>query len=335
MKKLIILSLSLGLLASLGLAQKKLGQTGAQFLSVASDAWGGGMAEAMTVIEMNSASLLFNPAGMARMEPTIDVMASQNQWIADITHNIFTAAISPAKGKYGVFGASLMVVDYGEIQGTMVWANEKGYVDTEIFTPSAYAIGLGYAKTLTDKFSVGGQIKRIGLDYGSSVYPDEEGNADTVKNHVEFANAFDFGTIFRTGWHSLAFGMSIRNFSDQIKFEEESTQLPLTFSLGIGMDVFDLARERFGQQKLVIALDALHYRSHPEQIKLGIEYKPVDMLALRTGFYTSEDENTDSFDENDLSFGIGIQQFGLVFDYAYTPKGVWNEVHRISARFSF
>jgi len=335
MKKLILVSLTLMILVSSGFTQKKLGQTGAQFLSVASDAWGGGMAEAMTVIEMNSASLLFNPAGMARMDAKVDIMASQNQWIADITHNIFTAAINPADGKYGVLGASLMMVDYGEMQGTMVWSNAKGYVDTEIIRPMAYAIGLGYAKTLSDKFAVGGQIKRIGLDYGSSVYPDENGNADTVKSHVEYANAFDFGTIFNTGWNSLAFGMSVRNFSNQIKFEEESTQLPLTFSLGIGMDVLDLARDRFGNQKLMVALDALHYRSHPEQIKIGIEYKPVDMLAFRTGFYTSEDENTDSFDENDLSFGIGVQQFGLVFDYAYTPKGVWNEVHRVSARFSF
>lgn len=316
-------------------AQKKLGQTGAQFLSVASDAWGGGMAEAMTVIEMNSASLLFNPAGMANMQSTVDVMTSQNQWIADITHNIFTAAISPAGGKYGVIGASLMMVDYGEIQGTMVWANEKGYIDTEIITPGAYALGIGYAKKLTDKFSVGGQVKQVGLDYGRSVYPDEDGNADTVKNHVAYSNAFDFGTIFKTGWNSLAFGMSVRNFSDQVLFEKESFQLPLTFSLGIGMDVFDLIRDRVGKQQLQIGFDALHYRSHPEQIKIGVEYRPVQILALRTGYYTSEDENTKSFDENDLSFGVGVQQFGLAFDYAYTPKGVWNEVHRVSARFSF
>ncbi len=335
MKRLIVTILTLCMVVQFGFTQDKLGQSGAQFLSVASDAWGGGMAEAMTVIEMNSASLMFNPAGMARMDVTVDVMASQNRWIADITHNLFTAAISPMDGKYGVIGASLMSVDYGEMQGTMVWDNDRGYIDTEIITPSAYAVGFGYAKALSDKFSVGGQIKYIGLDYARSVYPNEDEEADTVKSHIAFANAFDFGTLFRTGWHSLAFGMSMRNFSDQVKIEEESFQLPLTFSLGIGMDVFDLFRDRMGNQKLQVGVDALHYRSHPEQIKIGFEYRPVDMLALRSGFYTSADENTDSFDENDLTFGVGIQQFGLVFDYAYTPKGVWNEVHRVSARFSF
>ena len=113
MKKLIIITLAASMLVQVGFAQNKLGQTGAQFLSVGSDAWGGGMAEAMTIIEMRSASLLFNPAGMARMDATIDIMASQNQWIGDITHNLFTVAYNPADGKYGVIGASLMTVDYG------------------------------------------------------------------------------------------------------------------------------------------------------------------------------------------------------------------------------
>ncbi len=335
MKKLIIIFLAVLVILQMGFAQNKMGQTGAQFLSVASDAWGGGMAEAMTIIEMNSASLLFNPAGMARMDAYVDVMASQNQWIGDITHNLFSVALNPMKGEWGVIGASLLTVDYGEMQGTMVWDNEAGYIDTEILRPAAYAAGIGYAKALSDKFSVGGHVKYIGMNYGRSVFPDVDENPDTVKSHISYARAFDFGTIFKTGWHSLAFGMSMRNFSNEAKFEKESFQLPLTFSLGIGMDVFDLIRESVGNQQLQIAFDAVHYRSHPEQIKLGMEYRPLKMLALRTGVYTAEDENTDTFDKNDLSFGIGIQQFGLVFDYAYTPKGVWNEVHRVSARFSF
>lgn len=314
------------LLLGTALGQQKYAQTGAQFLSVASDARGGGLAEAMTSIEMNGASLFFNPAGMARMKNRVDLMASQNQWIADITHNSFSFAISPEAGRWGVIGASLMSVDYGDIQGTMVWANNQGFLDTEILKPTAFAAGIGYANALSDKFAVGGQIKYVGLNYGKSVYPDEDGLPDTVRTNLAYANAFDFGTIYRTGWKSLAFGMSVRNFSDEIKFEEEGFQLPLTFALGISMDLFDLISEE-DTQDLLISIDALHYRSHPEQIKVGIEYKPLEMLALRGGYYSSTSEQ-------DMTFGIGIQQFGLGIDYAYTPFGVWNEVHRLTARFS-
>jgi hypothetical protein len=204
-----------------------------------------------------------------------------------------------------------------------------------MLNPMAYALGLGYAKALSDKFLVGGHVKRVGLNYGRSIYPDAAGVADTVKSHIAYTNAFDFGTLYYTGWHDLAFGMSVRNFSGEVTFEDEAFQLPLTFSLGLGMDIFKILNEQKFGEELHVTLDALHYRSHPEQLKLGIEYRPIALLALRVGMYSDRDENRDSIDENDLSFGLGLEQFGISFDYAYTPKGVWNEVHRMTARFAF
>ncbi|MCF7824712.1 MAG: PorV/PorQ family protein [Candidatus Marinimicrobia bacterium] len=310
-------------------SQVKLAQTGAQFLSVDSDARAGGMGGALTTVEMNSASLFFNPAGMARMNAKIDAMASQNQWIADIAYNSFSFAFNPNQGAWGVFAASLVSVDYGDIQGTQRWNNEPGYIDTEILTPSAYAMGFGYAKALSDKFAVGAHVKYVGLNYGKSVYPAEDDNAtpDTVKSHLAFSSAFDFGTIYRTGWNSLAFGMSVRNFSNEVTFESEGFQLPLTFTLGISMDVFDLKREMLGNQKLLVSIDALHYRSHAEQIRVGLEYKPIEMVAFRTGYMSSNDEN-------DISFGVGVKAIGLMFDYAYEPFAHFDAVQRMTVRFS-
>ncbi len=309
------------------LAQVKLAQSGAQFLSVESDAKAGGMAGALTTVESNSASIFFNPAGMATMNPRIDVVASQNQWFADIAYNAFSAAFKPGSGAWGVFGLSFVSVDYGDIQGTQRWDNDLGYIDTEILKPTAFAAGFGYAKTLNDKFSVGTHLKYIGLNYGKSIFPDDAGSPDTVKSHLAFANAFDFGTIYKTGWKSLAFGMSVKNFSDEVVFEKEGFQLPLTFTLGISMDAFDLIRESIGQQKLLVSVDALHYRSHAEQIRIGLEYKPLDMLAFRGGYMSANDEN-------DVSFGVGVQQFGLAFDYAYEPFGRLGDVQRMTVRFS-
>ncbi|HDQ45616.1 MAG TPA: hypothetical protein ENN17_09015, partial [bacterium] len=51
------------LCVSTGFAQnKKLAQTGFQFLSVVSDARGSAMAEALTSLETGSSALFFNPA---------------------------------------------------------------------------------------------------------------------------------------------------------------------------------------------------------------------------------------------------------------------------------
>ena len=165
---ILILSLSFGYAAE----NKKLAQTGFQFLSVVSDARASAMAEAMTSLQIGSAALFFNPAGMANMEGMIDISASDNQWIADIRHNAFSLALSPANGEYGVIGFSLQTVDYGDFYGTRVdKSTDLGYVDTEIFQLTAMSAGVGYAKRLTDRFSVGGQIRWVKQDLGKSIIP--------------------------------------------------------------------------------------------------------------------------------------------------------------------
>ena len=306
---------------------KKLAQTGFQFLSVVSDARGAGLAGAMTTREMGSASLFFNPAGMAQMSGLVDLTVSQNSWFADISHNTFSCALSPANNRYGVIGVSLQTVDYGDIQGTVISGNAQGYVDTEILQPTAYALGLGYGKALSDMFSIGGQLKFTNQDLDfSAVEIDEEGDSLGVKRYALDAWSFDFGTLFKTGFKSLVFGMSVRNFSKEIQYVEEGFQLPLVFNLGISMNVMDFFEESSINQSLMVSVDASHNRSHPEQIKLGLEYR-MKSLYLRSGYVSANDESG-------FSFGIGISYLGVTFDYAQTPFGVFDKVQRMTARFS-
>lgn len=323
--KLKYLLITLVALFSTLMAEQKLAQTGFQFLSVAAEAKGGAMANAMTSIEMNSGALFFNPAAMARMQGTFSLSATQNNWIADITHNSFSMAINPMGGRYGVFGVSFMSVDYGEIQGIMVWENEQGYIDTEIFEPSAFVAGFGYAKSLTDKFSVGGQVKYAGQELGKSMVPVGDDSLK-VKKNLAFATAYDFGTIYKTGWKSLQFGMSVRNFSQEIEYEKESFLLPLTFSIGISMDLLDFVEDIEGQS-LVMSIDATHPRSYPEQLRLGFEYSFLNTLYARLGYVSNSDEN-------DITYGFGLKKFGFALDYAYTPFGVFDNVQRFTINFA-
>jgi len=319
---------------------KKLAQTGFPFLSVVSDARAAAMAEAMTSLQIGSSALFFNPAGMANMTSFIDLTVSNNQWIADISHNAFSLAISPARGKYGVLGFSLQSVDYGEFYGTRVdKTTELGYVDTEIFELSSIAIGVGYAKQLTDRFSVGGQVRWVNQDLGESVIPVISTKLDTTLETTVLDTtegkvtseltplAFDFGTQFKTGVKSLVFGMSVRNFSKEIKYVEEGFQLPLVFNLGISMNLMDFLEGAPLDQSLYLSIDASHYRDHPEQVKVGLDYRLMNVLSLRGGYVSTSDESG-------FSFGIGVCHFGLTFDYSYTPFGVFDKVQRMTARFS-
>ena len=139
---------------------KKLAQTGFQFLSISSDARSGGMADAMTTIHSNSVALFFNPAGLSRQNQFFDINFSSNEWIAGITHDAVSFSFSPKNGQYGCLGFSLLNVDYGELQGTMVWDNDQGFIDTEKFSPSALAFGIGYGRALSENFSVGAHVKK-------------------------------------------------------------------------------------------------------------------------------------------------------------------------------
>jgi hypothetical protein len=317
---------------------QKLAQTGFQFLSVISDARGAGMAEAMTSLETGSSALFFNPAGMANMTAFMDVSVSTNQWIADITHNTLSLALNPAGGEYGVIGFSVQSVHYGTFYGTRVTDTELGFENTGTFELSSIAAGLGYAKRLNDRFSVGGQVRWVRQDLGESVIPsyvivqDSTGAAvqDTVERTVSndlTPLAFDFGTQFKTGFKSLVFGMSVRNFSKEIKYVQEGFQLPMVFNLGISMNVLDFFEDLGVEQSLILSVDASHYRSHAEQIKMGVDYRLMHVLSLRGGYITASDESG-------FSFGVGVCYAGVTFDYAYTPYGIFDKVQRMTARFS-
>jgi len=322
----IILILMLCLNAQ-GLAQtnEKDAQTGFQFMSVNSDARAAAMAEAVTTIEGSPTALFFNPAGMARTSTQFDASFNINQWIANIQHNSVGILFSPQDGKYGVFGLSLMSVDYGTLQGTMVWPNAMGYIDTEEFSPSAFSLGLGYARALTDKFAVGVHLKNASSALGQSTILKEDSTFATTKN-IANALAVDFGTLFNTGIRNLVVGMSVKNFSQEITYAngEENFQLPLTFTLGISMELFEMMGME-SNQAVHLALDATHPRSHPEQFKFGLEYQPLQMLAFRSGYIMNNDE--DGF-----TFGLGVNYSGFAFDYALTPFGRFDNVQRFSLR---
>jgi hypothetical protein len=311
-------------------ADKKLAQTGFQFLSVSSDARAGAMGDAMTTIFGQSSSLFFNPAGMSRQISFIDVSLSQNQWIAGINHNAISVSTAPSHGKYGVFGISFIHVDYGDIQGTMVWDNSQGFIDTEILNPSAMAFGVGYAKSLSDKFSVGGQVKTATQYLGKNVVPDSDTTQSVVKNIAD-AVAFDFGTIYETGWKSFSFGMSVRNFSQEIKFHTEGFQLPLTFTIGASIDLMEFLPSKPSVNKLILTVDALHPRSYSERMNIGMEYKLINMINIRSGYLLN-------YDEKNFTAGVGFQKHvGSLFisvDYAYTPFGVFDNVQRLSLNIS-
>ncbi|MBN1540913.1 PorV/PorQ family protein [candidate division KSB1 bacterium] len=332
MISLLLLPSFCGILA----ADKKLAQTGFQFLSIPPHARSAAMGEAFTTIDGRSSSLFYNPANMARMDCFMDFSFTKQNWIADINLISASFAVNPARGAYGTLGFSLMTVDYGEIQGTRVDAgSDAGYIDTETYSPGAFVVGTGYGIALTDRFSVGGQIKYAYQSIGSNTIPildknDQMVDTETKDNELGVV-AYDFGTLYQTGFRSIAFGMSVSNFSPEVKYENESFQLPMTFRIGISMDVLDFLRVDDSIHSLLVSIDALHPRAYSERLNFGIEYLFMDLFALRGGYLYN-------YDERGLTAGLGVQKNLnnrlIAFDYAYTPFGIFDNVQQLSFRVS-
>lgn len=312
----------------------KVAQTGMQFLSVSLDPRAASMADAVTANAQASISMFYNPASMGYQQQSVDVAVGQNRWITDIVYNYGTISFRPMNGRFGTFGVALLSVDYGEMLGTIRYGgNESGYLDTGNIGLSALSAGLGYARALSNRFSVGGNVKYVQQSLGTAVMDLSSGGAPgTEQDLMKGTAAFDLGILYRTGFRSLNFAVNIRNFAGELRYAQTNFELPLTFCIGLSVDMMDFTQVNQDIHSFLVSVDASHPRAYSEQIKVGGEYKFMDLLALRAGYiYPTDDQG--------LNLGVGLQQnfatLDVGADYGYSQYTLLGNVHRIGVNFSF
>ena len=310
---------------------KKLAQTGLQFLKIDVGARPAAMAGAFMMVGNDASAMFYNPAGIALFRSTTDLFVSRTEWIVETKYN--AAAIVQNFGNWGNVGLSLITCDYGEIMGTRFASTTKGYEDTGPLDIGGYAVGVAYARQLTDKFSLGAHVKYAHQRLGENDYIAEDtGERETVENKVS-GLAYDLGTLFYPGFRSFRMGMSIRNFSPQFVYQNTEFELPLTFTLGFAIDIFDFVPSLQESQSLVLAVDAVHPRDYTERLHIGGEYWYMDMIALRGGYKFN-------YDEESFTAGAGIKYeieggFALKIDYSYSDMEFFDAINRISIGASF
>jgi len=311
---------------------EKLAQTGFKFLSINYDARISAMGGSSVALQGNSTSLFYNPASMATLENVASIAFGQYNAIADFKYQYLSVAFAPENGLYGVFGLSYIGADYGVFKGTARADNAQGFIDIGEFSPENYAIGFGYAKSLSDKFSVGGHIKYGYQNLSGGPVQFEQGGMFDVSEYDMNVLAYDFGLLYRTGYKSIAIGMYLRNFSDEKKYIREKFQLPLVFEIGLSANLNEFIDFDKEVHSLLLALDRTHPRDSYEATNLGLEYGFKNTFFLRTGIATPTDEEG-------LSFGVGFAQnlFGvdLAIDYAYTNFGVFGDVQRFGFNIAY
>lgn len=310
----------------------KTAQSTMNFLLVGTSPKACAMGEAFVTLGTGSESIFYNPAGLPLLDKTFNINLNYTQWIADI--NYLSGGVAWNLSEYGVLGAHLLTVDYGDIYGTsLIRTSESslypfGYKDNGLVSNvGAYAVGLSYAKLITQEFSIGLTIKIAGQNLGQN-------NFGTITKDNDAAMlAFDAGVRYQTGFKGFAFGMFIRNFATNIKREVIDEQLPLLFSFGASINVMEIIDEEVSKNNdITIAMDFLHQNSYSERVNLGMEYTFQEMLSLRGGYQTNRDLASWS---GGLGFSTTLSDYDIEVSYSYSRFEIFDSVNRVSLIFSF
>ena len=325
MKKLSIIIFVLLLCVTFSFAASKVGTTAAQFLKIGVGSRAVGRGGAFVAVADDITSLYWNPGGLGRLNRN-EAILLHTEWLGGISFDYAGLAVN--MGRFGTVGFSLTSVSMGEMK---VRSELKPEGTGEYFSASDIAGSIAYARALTDRFSIGANLKYIRQNIW----------------HMS-ANGFavDIGTIFTTQFNGMKIGMSISNFgtnmemsgrdgreyidvnadangsSDQIPAFRlmEGWSLPITFRVGVAMDAFKTDKNR-----LTVALDALHPNDNSEYVNFGCEYSYYNWAFIRLGWqalFLPDDERGGLFgnggEENNND--IIPSNIGLGFNYAITSN---------------
>lgn len=314
----------------------KVGTTAASFLGIEVGTRALGMGGAFVAVANDATAIYWNPAGISRISRSEATLIHTN-WLVG-TNFDFAGIVLPI-GHMGSIAVSVTSLSTDEMEVRTV-QNPEGI--GEKFSYGDLTAGLSYAKNLTDKFSIGVNVKYI---------------SQRIWHMNAQGYALDIGTLFRTEFNGMMIGMSISNFGTSMKLEgkdvfvnyDEAPQfggsneripaykktdefpLPLLFRVGIAIDLLKNSRNQ-----LTIAADAAHPNDNTEYINLGMEYIFRNQVALRFGY-----KNLFTLDtEEGFTAGVGTKLklaggVALKIDYAFQDFGRLENAQRFSLGFEF
>lgn len=330
MKKIFII-LSLIFFAHSSFAQNpNLGTSGAQFLQIPVSARAEALGNAIVGLADDAGSIFYNPAGIVKVK-NVEAFFSYAKWFDMFDLN--AASLVYNAGDFGTLGASMIIFTTGKMEIT---TEEQPNGTGRFFDAGDLALGITYARYLTDRFSVGISVKYINQQ---------------IWNETANGVAFDIGTQYLIDFQNLTIAMSMTNFGSDMKFDgpdldivhlkdpnfplsrltparyqTDEYPLPLNFQVGIAFDIYQA-----DFMKMRGAIDATHPNDNKERVHFGTEISFFDRLYLRGGYKYN-------YDDQKFSFGAGanvpFSDTFVYFDYSYSVYDLLPSVHRISVKLS-
>lgn len=284
------------------LGGQRTGTASLTFLKIGNGARATGMGETFVAVSDDISSLQWNPAGL--------VSFKENGITANYTHWFVDTKLAYFGGVYHFGGNNAVGLSVTSLQ------TEDMKVTTEFqptgtgdyFRFSDIAIGLSFARQMTEQFSFGATVKYV-----------EETLGELKMRGV----LGDLATFYRTGLGTSRFAIMISNFGGQLNPTGEVNLIggrtansfqkfppPTSFQLGFAIEPWMNRTNR-----LTTAIQLNSPSDNAENVNIGVEYAYREFLFFRGGYKFN-------VDAENFSAGIGLK-FPISFantslDYSLT-----------------
>jgi hypothetical protein len=287
------------------------GTEGAAFLDIPVGAGPAALGGGYSALANDAYASTYNPGGLGFMESS--QFSGQHLSYLDSIHYEYlsfgvplprSSSCSSAVDCPGsALGGSIQYLGSGDINGMDAAGNQTGD-----FSSYYAAYNLSYGRAFSDKLSLGltGKLIHAKLDDVSAS-----------------AYAADLGSMYKVN-PNLTLAATLTNLGSQLKFLSEGDSLPMAVHVGVAYQP---------SSHWLVAGEGVYPKTGLASFHAGLEWRPIEMLALRSGY------RTDTVKENSMlagySLGLGLNVWGQELGYAWLPYGDLGNTHYVSLLMKF
>ncbi len=311
-KTILISAAALSIAGSSFGVSSEAGTVASNILAIQPAARPAAMGGAFSAVGDDINSFYVNPAGLGFLRKS-EGYASRFTGLGEIDANTVSVAIplgditSSNVRHLGVLAVGFNTLNYGKTDATDVTGAPIGQ-----FNSKDNMLMIGWGKSIDNKLAFGSTAKLYQVEIGAQ--------KNTGVN-------VDLGVVYKAVPNMVNLAVSGRNLGNSISYEGANANSPSAVVVGGAL-------MPFATDRLVFTLDLDKPRDASSAVKTGVEWLPVNSLALRAGYDTSYDAGPG------ISIGAGIILLNLevgffpvdrlTLDYSFTPGTDLGYSHRIA-----
>ena len=268
-----------------------------------------GLGKTYTSVKGDAYGIFGNPASL-RGVATGEIVSMYGQMNTDVSYTMLGYVLPTKYGKlFAGYGNNAMngftTTTLDAVTGRPMAGSDFDYRDEMLM--------LGYQNCLTKQISYGLRLKYM-----------SKGAGNLSGYYASGLNA-DAGVLYEAN-DRLTLGVTARNIvrgeTGAIKIGNGQTEIqPWRVDAGLGFAA---------HPRLRLYTDVSVTRIIPAEVKIGAEWKPIDMLAIRVGGEQKSAGGNDSYINGSAGVGFNTGVFGIDYAYCYDSLIQSNSRHFVS-----